>query len=381
MEIIGRSSPVTTASLSSQLSNLGTCFGFSVKRSSFLVSSSNGYFSLSPFSSQNISLRLRKSVISAAKKDNKRIEKKPNTHSFIVKPDEAGFFPEAVLLKEEKVQEDGRLLPEFADDEERELYEQLHLELESKLNLEQMRHYEVVYMIHEDHVKEVESVNSKVQEFIKEKKGRVWRFSDWGVRQLAYKIKKATRAHYILMNFEVEAKSINDLKNMLDKDERVIRHLVIKRDKAETKKCPPPPEFHTLFADMDDDDDDDDEDDDEDDTNDDEEDDMDETYDDEDEDVDDTYDGEEVVDGGEEDMDGDDNDIKGEEGIVYVEDYIAGSPAALERLSDLSTRKTYKKKFKLVKHEKDMLAFPSWIHNLTSEEDDERRRMRFVVRH
>ena len=56
------------------------------------------------------------------------------------------------------------------------------------------------------------------------------------------------------MNFEMEAKWINDFKSMLDKDERVIRHLVIKRDEAITEDCPPPPEFHTLRSGFDDDD-------------------------------------------------------------------------------------------------------------------------------
>eukprot|EP00928_Gymnodinium_smaydae_P037218 TRINITY_DN25871_c0_g1_i1.p1 TRINITY_DN25871_c0_g1~~TRINITY_DN25871_c0_g1_i1.p1 ORF type:complete len:112 (+),score=19.15 TRINITY_DN25871_c0_g1_i1:184-519(+) len=51
------------------------------------------------------------------------------------------------------------------------------------------------------------------------------------------------------MNFELEAQSINDFKSMLDKDERVIRHLVIKRDEAITEPCPPPVEFHTLKGD------------------------------------------------------------------------------------------------------------------------------------
>ena len=72
--------------------------------------------------------------------------------------------------------------------------------------------------------------------------------NDWGLRRLAYKIKKAKNAHYILTNFELEAKWINDFKTMLDQDERVIRHLVIKRDEAITEDCPPPPEFHTLQA-------------------------------------------------------------------------------------------------------------------------------------
>lgn len=94
-------------------------------------------------------------------------------------------------------------------------------------------------------------------EFIQENKGRIWRFSDWGMRRLAYKIEKAKNAHYILMNFELEAKLINDFKSMLDKDERVIRHLVMKRDEAETEDCPPPPLFHSLQSKFDDDEEDD----------------------------------------------------------------------------------------------------------------------------
>lgn len=90
-------------------------------------------------------------------------------------------------------------------------------------------------------------------DFLREKKGKIWRLNEWGLRRLAYNIKKAKNAYYVLMNFELEAKWINDFKSMLDKDERVIRHLVIKRDEAITEDCPPPPEFHTLRAGMDDD--------------------------------------------------------------------------------------------------------------------------------
>ncbi|KAK3188009.1 hypothetical protein Dsin_027570 [Dipteronia sinensis] len=196
--------------------------------------------------------RRTKSVILRAKKkkNSNNNNNDEDIDDYLFKPEERLFFPEAVLLKEKKVQEDGRLLPEFADAEEENLYEFLNIQLQSELKVDQMRHYEVVYLIHEKHAEEVESVNEKVQDFLREKKGKIWRVNDWGLRRLAYKIQKAKNAHYILMNFELEAKWINDFKSMLDKDERVIRHLVIKRDEAITKDCPPPPEFHTLRAEM-----------------------------------------------------------------------------------------------------------------------------------
>ncbi|CAH2053490.1 unnamed protein product [Thlaspi arvense] len=172
-------------------------------------------------------------LVAAAKK---KKSKKDDNHSFSARPDEAtGPFPESIILKEE-------------------LYEFLDLQLQSDLNEERMRHYEVVYLIHEKHAEEVQSINEKVQEFMKEKKGKVWRFSDWGMRRLAYKIQKAENAHYILMNFEMEAKYLNEFKGLLDADERVIRHLVMKRDEAITEDCPPPPEFHSVRASMNDDD-------------------------------------------------------------------------------------------------------------------------------
>ncbi|GMI80229.1 hypothetical protein HRI_001692200 [Hibiscus trionum] len=251
----------------------------------------------------NSHLGRRKLLIVESKKDKSNENDKPDTHSFIPKEDETtGFFPEAVLLKEKKVQEDGRLLPEFADEEEQELYESLNLQLQSALNVERLRHYEVVYLIHEKHDEEVEKINEKVQDFLREKKGRVWRLNDWGLRKLAYKIKKAKNAHYILMNFELEARWINDFKTMLDQDERVIRHLVIKRDEAITEDCAPPPEWHTLRAGADDED--------------------------EDEDYDDEYEVEDDEDL-EEDWDGeDDNDaIVAEEDDLFAEedDYIEDS--------------------------------------------------------
>ncbi|PQQ11861.1 uncharacterized protein Pyn_02176 [Prunus yedoensis var. nudiflora] len=211
----------------------------------------NGYSSFSsrrPLTSQKLSVGRRKSVIVGAKNNNKE-KKKNDNHSFVSKPDEAtGPFPEAVLLKEKKVQEDGKLLPEFADAEEEKVYEFLKLQLQSDLNEERMRHYEVVYLINEKHVEEVGIVKEKIEGFLREKKARIWRVSDWGMRRLAYQIRKAKNAYYILMNFEIEAKWINDFKTMLDKDERVIRHLVMKRDEAITEDCPPPPEFHTVGA-------------------------------------------------------------------------------------------------------------------------------------
>ncbi|KAK9091002.1 hypothetical protein Sjap_024179 [Stephania japonica] len=46
------------------------------------------------------------------------------------------------------VRENGKTLPEFADAEEEELYDFLNLQLDGYLDVNRMRHYQVVYLIH-----------------------------------------------------------------------------------------------------------------------------------------------------------------------------------------------------------------------------------------
>ncbi|KAJ7515207.1 hypothetical protein O6H91_22G005600 [Diphasiastrum complanatum] len=72
------------------------------------------------------------------------------------------------------------------------------------------------------------------------------------MRNLAYKIKKASRANYILMNIEMSSQAIDGLKALLDKDERVIRHLVMKEKKAITEPTEPPEEYFPTQASEDD---------------------------------------------------------------------------------------------------------------------------------
>eukprot|EP00250_Pteridium_aquilinum_P029679 c39948_g1_i1 orf=761-1471(-) len=124
---------------------------------------------------------------------------------------------------------------------------------ESAQALKTARHYEVVFLVHEDHVGELQDVIQKVKDFIEEKKGKIFRLNDWGLRKLAYKINKAKRANYILMNFQIGGEEINEFKSLLDKDERIIRHLVITMKQAETAETVPPPEFSSI-KDVDDDD-------------------------------------------------------------------------------------------------------------------------------
>ncbi|CAK9208854.1 unnamed protein product [Sphagnum jensenii] len=146
-------------------------------------------------------------------------------------------------------------LPDFAELSKDDLQQFLDLELESSYDFEEARHYEIMFLVHEDNLNDVTAVVKKLEDFIAEKKGKVWRLNDWGLRRLAYKIKKASKANYLLMNIEISSQAINELNTLLEKDERVIRHMCITQKEAITAASEPPPDYFPEESEAGDDDD------------------------------------------------------------------------------------------------------------------------------
>ncbi|MBL8519131.1 MAG: 30S ribosomal protein S6, partial [Betaproteobacteria bacterium] len=68
--------------------------------------------------------------------------------------------------------------------------------------------------------------------------GKIHRIEDWGRRQMAYPIQKVFKAHYVLMNIEVKQETLDELEHAFKFNDAVLRHLTVKKDKAETAPSP-----------------------------------------------------------------------------------------------------------------------------------------------
>jgi small subunit ribosomal protein S6 len=68
--------------------------------------------------------------------------------------------------------------------------------------------------------------------------GQVHRLEDWGRRQLTYPIAKVHKAHYLLLNIEVDQKTLAELTGAFRFSDAVLRHLVTGMDKAVTEPSP-----------------------------------------------------------------------------------------------------------------------------------------------
>ncbi len=101
-----------------------------------------------------------------------------------------------------------------------------------------MRHYEIVFLVHPDQSEQVPAMVERYESMITEGGGSIHRHEDWGRRQLAHPIAKAHKAHYVLMNIECDKETLDELTGAFKFNDAVLRHLVIKRDKAITEASP-----------------------------------------------------------------------------------------------------------------------------------------------
>ncbi|BAH83033.1 30S ribosomal protein S6 [Candidatus Ishikawella capsulata] len=101
-----------------------------------------------------------------------------------------------------------------------------------------MHHYEIVLMIHPDQSDQVSNMIDRYTDIITKYDGKVHRLEDWGRRQLAYKINKLHKAHYVLLNIETSKKVIEELEIGFRFNDAIIRSMIIRIKKAITVSSP-----------------------------------------------------------------------------------------------------------------------------------------------
>lgn len=99
-----------------------------------------------------------------------------------------------------------------------------------------MRHYEIVFLVHPDQSEQVPAMIERYKALIEAGNGKIHRLEDWGRRQLAYPIQNLVKAHYVLFNVEIGQDVLNELADGFRFNDAVLRHLVMKRDGADTEQ-------------------------------------------------------------------------------------------------------------------------------------------------
>ena len=101
-----------------------------------------------------------------------------------------------------------------------------------------MRHYEIVFIVHPDQSEQVPAMIERYKGIVANRGGKVHRVEDWGRRQLAYMIQKLAKAHYVCLNIECDAETLEEIETGFKFNDAVLRHLTVRMKRAEIAPSP-----------------------------------------------------------------------------------------------------------------------------------------------
>tara|TARA_B100001063_G_scaffold217155_1_gene219394 strand:+ start:242 stop:565 length:324 start_codon:yes stop_codon:yes gene_type:complete len=80
---------------------------------------------------------------------------------------------------------------------------------------------------------DVKEIVNKYEKIINNSSGKVLKIEEWGLLNLANKIKKYKKGFYIHYKFEGEVKTLNEINKKIKVDPTIIRHLTVKYKKLD----------------------------------------------------------------------------------------------------------------------------------------------------
>ena len=95
--------------------------------------------------------------------------------------------------------------------------------------------YEHVFLARQDLSQaQVDALAQTATEIVEQNEGKVTKTETWGLRNLAYKIEKNRKAHFVLLNIEAPAGVVAELERQTSINEDIIRYLTVRVDELES---------------------------------------------------------------------------------------------------------------------------------------------------
>lgn len=92
-----------------------------------------------------------------------------------------------------------------------------------------MRHYETTYILRPNLGEEqFTEIIDRTNAIITNDDGAIICLDRWGMKRLAYEIKKEVQGYYVYLNYAAPGKTVDEIERIFRIDDRVLRYLTIK---------------------------------------------------------------------------------------------------------------------------------------------------------
>ena len=94
--------------------------------------------------------------------------------------------------------------------------------------------YEHVFLARQDLAQaQVDALAENATKIVESQQGKVTKVENWGLRNIAYKIAKNRKAHYVLLNIDGPAGTVAELERQTQINEDIIRYMTIRVEELE----------------------------------------------------------------------------------------------------------------------------------------------------
>ena len=102
-----------------------------------------------------------------------------------------------------------------------------------------MPHYETVLVLRQDlSSSQAENIALKTQQELKKARATIDRAESWGLRTLAYPIRKNRKGHYFIINHSNESQATQEMQRILRLNEDLLRILTVTTLQPQTQPTP-----------------------------------------------------------------------------------------------------------------------------------------------
>lgn len=94
-----------------------------------------------------------------------------------------------------------------------------------------MPYYETVFIARQDLTEtQVKDITERFSKVITDAKGKIHKTEFWGLRSLAYRINKARKGHYVLLELDTDSEALHEMERQMRLDEDIVRFLTIREE-------------------------------------------------------------------------------------------------------------------------------------------------------
>jgi small subunit ribosomal protein S6 len=94
--------------------------------------------------------------------------------------------------------------------------------------------YEHVYLARQDiSAPQVDALNEQFKTLLESLGGKIEKLEYWGVKSLAYRIKKNRKAHFTLFNISAPAAAITEMERQMGLNEDILRFMTVRVEELE----------------------------------------------------------------------------------------------------------------------------------------------------